>query len=89
MVVQGNAHNHSKIGTVVVCGITSNLNRISYPGNVLLKKGEGNLPKESVVNISQLYTVDKQLLTEKIGALSEARFKEILKGIHLLMEPNE
>ncbi len=89
VVVQGNAYNHSKIGTVVVCGITSNLSRVNYPGNVLLKKGEGNLPKEIVINISQLYTVDKQLLTEKIGALSVSRSKDILKGIHLLLESDE
>lgn len=87
VVVQGNGYNHSEIGTTVVCGLTSRLDRARYPGNVLLKGGEGNLPKESVVNISQMYTVDKRFLTEKIGALPIDRVREIIRGVRLLVEP--
>lgn len=86
VVVQGNAYNQSRIGTAVVCAITSKLHRARYPGNVLLKKGEADLPKDSVVNISQLYTVDKEFLTEKIGVLDGLRVAEILKGIQLLLD---
>ena len=59
VVVQNDIFNRSAIATSVVCLITSNLLRANAPGNVLLKKGEANLPKASVVNISQILTVDK------------------------------
>ena len=78
-----------KINTVVICALTSNVKRAQAPGNVLLKKGEANLPKKSVVNISQNYTVNKSDLVEKIGKVSAMRFKEILEGIELLTEPRE
>lgn len=89
VVVQNNVFNASKINTVVVCAITSNLKRAKAPGNVLLKKGEGRLKKESVVNVSQVLTVDKSDLVEKIGAVSPSRIKQIVDGIKLLMEPKE
>ncbi len=87
MVIQNNLFNSSKINTVVVCALTSNLKRANSPGNVLLAKGEANLTKKSVVNISQLYTVNKTDLTEKIGEVSEKRIMQILNGIKILMEP--
>ena len=87
VVIQNNLFNHSRINTVVVCLITSNLKRANSPGNVLLGKKEGNLPKRSVVNVSQIYTVDKMELFDKIGTLSPKRVREILDGIQLLMEP--
>ena len=86
VVVQGNGYNHSKIGTTVVCGITSNLKRAQYPANVRLEKNEANLPKESVINISQLHTVDKEFLQDKIGSLSRERIQEIIKGIRILLD---
>ncbi|MDD5451484.1 MAG: type II toxin-antitoxin system PemK/MazF family toxin [Desulfovibrionales bacterium] len=89
VVIQNNLFNASKINTVVVCALTSNVKRAQAPGNVLLNKGEANLPKKSVVNISQIYTVNKSDLVEKIGKVSEKRFNEILKGIKLLTEPRE
>ena len=54
-----------------------------------LKKGEANLPKKSVVNISQIFTVNKSDLSEKIGTLSKQRVIQILEGIRLLTEPQE
>lgn len=89
VVIQNNLFNASKINTVVVCALTSNIKRSQAPGNVLLNKGEANLPKKSVVNISQIYTVNKGDLAEKIGEVSEKRFNEILEGIKLLTEPRE
>jgi mRNA interferase MazF len=56
---------------------------------VLLELGEANLPKQSVVNVSQLYTVDRDDLIEKIGTLSPERVQEILDGLYLLLEPRE
>ena len=89
VVVQNNIFNESRIGTVVVCALTSNLKRAAAPGNVLLKKGEANLPRDSVVNISQLVTVDKADLAEKMGSLSSTRIKKVIEGIRLLVEPRE
>jgi len=89
MVVQNNLFNKSRINTVVVCTLTSNLRRAKAPGNILLDPGEANLPEQSVINISQLYTVDKRDLAEKIGTLSDQRVQEVLEGIHLLLEPRD
>lgn len=89
VVVQNNIFNKSKIGTVVVCALTSNLKRATAPGNVLLRQGEGNLPKDSVVNISQVVTLNKSDLVEKIGSVSFKRVRQIIEGITLLLEPRE
>jgi mRNA interferase MazF len=89
VVVQNNVFNRSRINTVIVCVVTSNLKRALAPGNVLLEKGEANLPKQSVVNVSKVFTVDKRDLGEKIGALSYGRVREVLDGIHLLIEPRD
>lgn len=74
---------------MVVCALTSNLDRGAAPGNVLLDEGEAGLPRQSVVNISQLFTVDKTDLSEKIGTLSPDRLREILAGVELLLEPRD
>ena len=89
MVIQNNVFNRSRINTVVVCVLTSTLKRAKSPGNVLLKKGEADLPKQSVVNVSQIFTVDKGDLVEKIGTLSQGRVRQILDGIRLLTEPRD
>ncbi len=89
IVVQNNVFNVSRINTVVVCALTSNLKRAKAPGNVVLNKGEANLPKKSVVNISQIYTVNKSDLLERIGQISEERLLQVLNGIQLLIEPRE
>ena len=89
IVIQNNAFNHSGIRTTVVCGLTSSIHLAQSPGNVQLNKGEANLPKSSVVNVSQVYTVDKQELVEKIGTVSKKRIRQILDGLQLLTEPRE
>ena len=89
VVVQNNVFNDSRLNTVVVCALTSNLKRAEAPGNVLLRKGEGGLKKDSVVNITQLITVDKEDLAEKIGTLALGKVKQIIKGMELLLEPKE
>lgn len=89
VVIQNNVFNQGRIGTVVVCSITSNLKLGAAPGNVTLKKGEAGLPKRSVVNISQIFTVDKADLVKRIGALSQRRLIDVLSGVHLLIEPLE
>jgi mRNA interferase MazF len=89
IVIQNNLFNTSRINTVVVCSLTTNLNRASAPGNVLLNKGEANLPRKSIVNISQIFTVNKTDLVEKIGQVSQIRMMEVLDGLKLLTEPRE
>jgi mRNA interferase MazF len=89
IIIQNNLFNRSHIKTVLVCPLTSNLKRANAPGNVLLEKGEANLPKQSVVNVSQVFTVDKNQLDEFIGSLSSKRISEILNGIKLVLEPRE
>ncbi|MFZ4854857.1 MAG: type II toxin-antitoxin system PemK/MazF family toxin [Desulfuromonadaceae bacterium] len=89
VIVQNNLFNRSAINTILVCPLTTNLKRASAPGNVLLDKKESSLPKQSVVNVSQLFTVDKSQLNEYVGSLSPKRMGEILKGIYLVLEPRE
>ena len=89
VVIQNNVFNRSRLNTVVVCVLTSNLKRAKAPGNVLLEKGEANLPQPSVVNVSQIFTVDKGSLVERIGALSRRRVRQILDGVSLLLEPRD
>ena len=81
VVVQDDVFNRSRVATVIVCALTSNLHRAVEPGNVLLAPGEGGLPKQSVVVVSQVASVDKARLGERIGALSDARVEQILAGL--------
>jgi len=81
VVVQDDVFNHSRISTVVVCALTSNLERANEPGNVLLEAGEGDLPQRSVVVVSQITSIDKARLGQRIGALSDARVEQILAGL--------
>ncbi len=89
VVVQNNLFNQSRLNTVVVCALTSSMRRAEVPGNVVLAQGEANLPKPSVVVVSQLFTVDKRDLVEYIGSLAEERVRQVLDGIKLVLEPRE
>lgn len=81
VVVQEDVFNHARITTVIVCALTSNLHRADEPGNVLLDVGEGDLPQQSVVVVSQIDSIAKARLGPRIGALSEARVAQILDGL--------
>lgn len=89
VVIQNNATNRTGIRTVIMCALTSNLRRAAAPGNLMLVPAEANLPRQSAVNVSQLYTIDKSQLTELIGTLSPQRVRQILDGLRLLTEPRE
>lgn len=81
VVVQDDVFNRSRLTTVIVCALTSNLNRASEPGNVLLDVGEGGLARQSVVVVSQVSSVDEGRLGALIGALSNERVDQILDGL--------
>ncbi len=87
VVVQSDVYNRSRLRTVIVCALTSNLRRADLPGNVLLAEGEANLPRPSVVNVTQVFTVDRSDLGEPIGQLSRRRVMEIVEGIRLVLAP--
>lgn len=89
VVIQNNVLNHSQIRTVIVCALTTNLRRAKALGNVLLDIGEADLPEQSVVNVSQIFTVDKALLMEEIGCLSMQRAQQILAGLVLVTAPQD
>ncbi len=83
-IVQSNEFNQSKLRTVVAAAITSNLSLASAPGNVRIPKRGSGLSKASVVNVSQIITLDKSFLTEKAGRLSEAKLQEVEAGLRLV-----
>ena len=81
VVLQDDLFNRSRIETVIVCALSSNLKRANEPGNLLLEAGEGNLEKQSIVIVSQLASVRKDQLGGYIGTLSHERVEQILAGI--------
>ncbi len=81
VVVQDDVFNRSRIETVVVCALTTNLRRASEPGNVLLDEGEGDLPLQSLVMVSQISVVQKEACRDRIGQLGQERVEAILAGL--------
>ena len=85
LIVQADEFTNSRINTVVVAILTSNLAIAQAPGNVLVRSRYSGLPKDSVVNVSQLLTVDKRLLAEKLRALDEADMSKVDDGLRLVL----
>ena len=85
VIIQNDLLNRSNIRTTVVALITSNIKLGKIPGNVRLKRGAGNIPKTSVVVVSQIATVDKTRLLEKIGMLNKETIERILNGCHMVI----
>ena len=85
LIVQSDAFNASRIQTAVVAAITSNLRLADAPGNILLKKRASRLPKDSVVNVSQLLTLDRSFLSKPIGRLTGDRMSQVDEGIRLVL----
>ena len=83
--MQGEAVNRSHLATVVCVPLTSNLRWADAPGNVLLSGANTGLPKDSVANVSQIVTLDKTLLTERVGRLSASKLELVLTGIDIVM----
>ena len=85
LVIQNDILNESKLSTVSLLSITPTLKFGELPGNVILNKGEANMPQRCVVNVSQIKTVDKASICEKIGSLSSDRMTEIHDGLKMVI----
>lgn len=85
LVISADTYNRSRIATVVVAVITSNLRLGDAPGNVVLRKGEAGLPKASVVNVTQVATVDKHNLLEELGQLGSERMGLVAQGLRRVL----
>ena len=85
LVIQNNALNDSKLNTVIVLAITSTLKYGELPGNVSLKKGEANIPRACVINATQVKSVDKRSIKEKIGTLNSEKMIEVMEGMKLVL----
>ena len=85
VVVQADAFNVSRIATVIVVALTTNLRLVAAPGNVFIPATTSGLPRDSVANVSQLYTLDRSLLTEEIGSLPHNLMARIDRGLRLVM----
>ena len=85
LVVQSNEFNESRLRTVIVLTITSNLRLAGAPGNVLCRHKDTGLPKESVVNVSQTAAVNKDRLTERVGTLPPTLMHEVEAGMRLAL----
>ncbi len=85
IVVQADSFNQSSLRTVVVVTLTSNLRWAEAPGNVRLAARSTGLDRESIANVSQLLTIDRSALTERVGRLTSARLHLILAGIDVVL----
>ena len=85
LVVQADDFNRSRINTVIAVVITSNICLAEAPGNVLLPRKATGLPKQSVANVSQLITVDKVFLKEKVKRLGKREFSHVEEGLRLVL----
>ena len=85
LVIQNDILNDSKLNTVIMLAITSTMKFGELPGNVILRKGEANLPKKCVINITQIKSVDKKSIKEKIGTLSKRRMDEVYEGLKFVL----
>lgn len=85
LVIQADEFNESRIRTVIVAVITSNLRLAEAPGNVRCRRSETTLPRDSVINVSQLITVDKAMLTERVAMLPAGTFRRVEDGLRLVL----
>jgi mRNA interferase MazF len=89
VVLQHDRFNRTTLATAVVVAITSKLKYAELPGNVRLRKGEAGLPRASVVNVTQLATVDRDCLGPRVGKLAPERLHEVWTGVRLVCEPDQ
>jgi mRNA interferase MazF len=86
VVLQSDVFNRTKIGTIIVAIVTSNFRLAEMPGNVFVSKDESGLDMDSVVNVTQLFTVDKNDLFDFRGRLGSGKLREVRDGLRLVLE---
>jgi mRNA interferase MazF len=86
LVVQSDAFNRSRISTVIAVALSSSMRLLDAPGNVLLSRKLSGLPKDSVVNVSQLVTIDRSDLRERAGRVPRATMLRIAEGLRLVLD---
>lgn len=86
LIIQSNDFNKSKINTTIAAVITSNIRLAAAPGNVILSSKRSKLPKESVINVSQIITIDKSFLTEKVHTLPNKFMAQVDEGVKLVLK---
>ena len=85
LIVQSDTVNQSRLNTVVIAVVTTNTKLANSEGNVLLLSRQSNLPKDSVINVSQLFTIDKSILRDFVSALSEKKMKQVNDGLRFIL----
>ncbi len=85
LVVQSDNFNRSRIGTVVALVMTSNLNLAAAPGNVTLTRRGTGLTRKSIINVSQIVTLDKRRLTDRAGRVSDTVLRQVETGMRLVL----
>lgn len=86
VIIQSNEFNKSKINTIIAAVITSKIRLAAAPGNVLLSVKKSKLSKESVINVSQIITIDKSFLTDKVHTLSNKIMEQVDEGVKLVLK---
>lgn len=85
LIIQADSFNVSKINTVIVLALTSNLRLAEAPGNVLIKADQSQLSRDSVINVSQILTIDKDFLTNRVAAISSRIMNRVEDGMRLVL----
>ncbi len=86
LLLQADAFTRSRIATVIAIVVTGNLRLATAPGNVMLPSSESGLPKDSVINVSQIVTLNKQTLAERVGQLSARTLDQVEHGVRLVLD---
>jgi len=86
LLIQADAFTRSRIATVIGIVLSSNLRLANAPGNIFVGALESGLPKDSVVNVSQIITIDKMMLDEYVGHLSDRLLTQVEQGIRLVLD---
>ena len=85
LVVQSNAFTDSRIQTVLAAVVTSNMDLAAAPGNLMVKRNKSGLPRDSVINVSQVVTLNKAFLTERVGSLPPKLMAAVDEGLRLVL----
>lgn len=85
LIMQSDAFNQSAIQTVIAAAISSNLHLAAAPGNIMLRRRESRLPQDCVINVSQLVTLSKSFLADRVGRIPPARIREVEEGVRLVL----